>query len=39
MAEIGEPERIVRRERTPVPATPEPVTAPAVEPQPEAVPA
>lgn len=34
MAEIGEPERIVRRERTPVPVTPEPVTKPAEEPVP-----
>jgi hypothetical protein len=34
MAEIGEPERIVRRERTPVPATPEPAVVPAVEPEP-----
>jgi hypothetical protein len=39
MAEIGEPERIVRRERTPVPATTEPVVAPVVEPEPEKVPA
>jgi hypothetical protein len=39
MAEIGEPERIVRRERTPVPDTTEPVIAPAVEPQTEPVPA
>lgn len=35
MAEIGEPERIIRRERVPVPATPEPVTAPVTEPVPE----
>ena len=39
MAEIGEPERIIRRERTPVPATPEPVETPVIEPVKEPVPA
>jgi hypothetical protein len=36
MAEIGEPDHVVRRERTPVPshAPQEPVTAPVTEPVP-----
>lgn len=39
MAEIGEPERIIRRERTPVPTTPEPAVTPVTEPAGEPVPA
>lgn len=41
MAEIGEPDHIVRRERTPVPshAPAEPVTIPEPEPKTEPVPA
>ena len=39
MAEIGEPERIVRRERTTTPASPEPAVEPVTQPAAEPVPA